>query len=206
MRKLWLIPVLTLVLTAGIHHSVRAAEAMAETILQPFRQVQVIRGEFEQQKKLPVFANPFISTGRFVSVRDHGLIWETITPAPSTLIMTPGRVVQKMNDREQQFQASGTGYDGLGVLLPALLDGDMEALEAYFSVAVNGDTSNWSFELEPKSPELSSMIKTVSVHGTEGQLQKVTMSGPDGDLTRILFESITMSSEAPDAADLAQFN
>ena len=183
----------------------RAEMPVAKEILEPFRQINVFRGDFEQQKKLPMFANAFVSNGRFLSVRDHGLIWETTTPAPSTLVMTPGKVVQQMNGREQVFQASGTGYDGLGILLPALLDGDLETLKSYFSIRVNGSPSDWTFSLEPRSKELSAIIENVSVTGSDNQFQEITMTGPEGDLTRILFQSVIMSNEVPDAADLARF-
>lgn len=211
MKKLGLVCLLTLTtLVSGFSHSASAMTVsktiMAETILKPFQKVQVFSGEFEQHKKLPVFSSALISNGRFISVRDHGLVWETLTPAPSILVMTPGRLVQIMNGRKQAFQASGTDYDGIAILLPALLDGDMKALESYFSVTVEGSPSNWSFELQPDSKELSSIIEQVTVTGGDGQLDEINLSGPDGDHTRILFKSVTMNSEAPDAADLAHFD
>ena len=182
-----------------------AASNLAQDILAPFKSVQVFKGEFEQHKKLPVFANAFISNGRFLSIRDHGLIWETLTPAPSTLVMTPGKVIQKMNGREQSFQASGTGYDGLGILLPALLDGDLNTLESYFHVQLKGDATSWTFEMTPKSKELASLIETVLVHGEGESLTEANLKGADGDHTRIAFKSLITSDEAPDAADLARF-
>ena len=207
MIKRLLNSVAVMVLCLGVFpgNDARAETPAAEVILEPFRQINVFSGDFEQQKKLPMFANAFVSNGRFLSVRDHGLIWETKTPAPSTLVMTPGQVSQQMNGRKQVFQASGTGYDGLGILLPALLDGDIEALESYFSVTINGSASEWAFSLKPKSNELSAIIESVSVAGGDGQLQEITMTGPEGDLTRILFQSVIMSNEVPDAADLARF-
>lgn len=188
-----------------LNNIAQAEPATAEAVLEPFRKVHVFRGDFEQQKKLPVFTSALVSSGRFFSVRDRGLIWETITPVSSTLVMTPGQVVQRMNGREQVFQASGTGFDGLGILLPALLDGDLETLESYFSVTLSGSTSEWTFLLEPESDELSAIIRGVSVAGGDGQLEEITMTGPDGDLTRIRFRSVIMSNEVPNAADLARF-
>ena len=184
----------------------QASEGHVSDILKPFKQVTVFEGEFEQHKTLPVLSKPFVSKGEFRSVRDRGLVWKTSSPTSSTLIMMPGKVTQIVNGREQTFQASGSGYDGLAILLPALLDGDVELLESYFSLISSGDSQQWILELQPTSKELSSMVQQVMVHGGNGHLREISMSGSEGDLTRILFQSVTMSSEVPDAADLADFN
>ncbi|MFK0573815.1 outer membrane lipoprotein carrier protein LolA [Endozoicomonas sp.] len=182
-----------------------AENKAALRILTPFKSVQVFQGEFEQHKKMPFFANAFISTGRFLSIRDRGLIWETQTPAPSTLVMTPGKVIQKTNGREQTFQASGTGYDGLGILLPAFLDGDLELLESYFEVSAQEQPTGWELTLIPRSKELKTLISEVKVLGNSSQLSEISMTGPNGDHTRIAFKSLSLSYEAPDAASLAAF-
>ena len=196
---------LLLLLSLGYGAPLLAGNDAARKILAPFQSVQVFQGEFTQHKKLPVFAHALLSTGRFVSIRDYGLVWETQTPAPSTLVMTPGQATQKTNGREQTFQASGTGYDGLGILLPAFLDGDLELLESYFQVTAREQTTGWQLTLLPRSKELKSLISEVSVQGHDSQLQEINLTGPQGDHTRIEFQSLSLSHEAPDAANLAAF-
>lgn len=199
-----LLPLL-LLLSLGYGAQLRANSEVVRKILRPFQSVQVFQGEFEQRKKMPVFANAFVSTGRFLSIREYGLIWETRAPAPSMLVMTPGKVTQKTNGREQTFRASGTGYDGLGILLPAFLDGDLELLESYFEVTAQEQPTDWQLTLLPRSKELKSLISEVSILGKGDQLREINMAGPQGDHTRIEFQSLSLSHEAPDAASLAAF-
>ena len=196
---------LLLFLSLGYGTPLLASNDAARKILAPFQSVQVFQGEFKQHKKLPVFAHALLSSGRFLSIRDYGLVWETETPAPSTLVMTPGQVTQKTEDREQTFRASGTGYDGLGILLPAFLDGDLELLESYFAVTARAQTTGWQLTLLPRSKELQSLISEVSILGQDSQLQEINLTGPQGDHTRIEFQSLSLSHEAPDAANLAAF-
>ena len=205
MKKIIQLLSFTIIITSGYVSPLLADSEITRNILNAFQSIQVVQGEFEQHRKMPVFANAFVSAGKFLSVRNHGLIWETVTPAPSTLIMTPGKVTQKTRGREQTFQASGTGYDGLGVLLPALLDGDLPLLQSYFSVNTQQQPGGWQLTLIPLSTELQSVVSEVNILGSHGQPDEITMAGPNGDQTRIIFTALSLSQEAPDAASLAAF-
>ncbi len=193
------------VLLLIISNSSQADNLLVKDILAPFKQVMVFKGGFRQEKKLPILMNPFVSNGEFISVRDRGMVWKTLTPASSTLVMVPGKIIQEVNGRQQSFQATGSGYDGLAILLPALLDGDIKTLQRYFSIGIIGNRQQWTIEMTPVSKELASVVHSVSVKGAAGMLKDVSLSGPGGDLTHISFLSVSMSSEAPDAADLAHF-
>ncbi len=197
---------LALLLVLGYGAPLLANQDVTRNILKAFEHIQVLQGKFVQQKKLSGFTNPLVSTGTFLSVRNHGLIWRTQTPVPSTLVMTPGKITQKTQGREQTFQASGTGYDGLGILLPALLDGDLPLLESYFFLRAKQQATGWELSLIPRDKKLAAVIAQVVILGQDNQLDNITTTGPNGDVTRIEFTSLTLSQKAPDAATLAAFN
>ncbi len=176
-----------------------------QDILASFSEMQVISGEFEQQKTIPILSRPFVSSGRFLSVKQQGLIWETQQPASSTLIMTEGRMVQEVAGRSSEYPATGTAYDGLALLLPAVLDGDEALLKSYFTVDARQMNNGWELQLTPLSEKLSGVITAVIIQGQAGSIDGVQLSGAGGDKTRIMFRSINMSREAPDAVDLERF-
>ncbi|WP_139117560.1 outer membrane lipoprotein carrier protein LolA, partial [Endozoicomonas atrinae] len=144
-----------LILLCGISPVASAGSDQSPTsislqdILASMSEMQVVSGEFEQQKSIPILSRPFVSSGRFLSVKKQGLIWETEEPAPSMLIMTEGRMVQKVDGRTSEYQATGTAYDGLALLLPAILDGDEARLRSYFTVDARQVNSSWELELIP---------------------------------------------------------
>ena len=208
MSRLWCRIILTgclCLLTVTGYATTLAGEALTQQILAPFQGIQVVKGSFHQEKKLPVLSQPFLSSGIFLSVKGKGLYWETQSPSPSTLIMTPGKVTQIIQGREHTFQATGSGMDGLALLLPALLDGDTSTLYHYFFLSPTAPSDGWTITLVPKQKELASLLALVSVTGINKQLEAIVMEGPDGDITRITFNDVSMSDEAPDAADLAVF-
>ena len=49
------------------------------------------------------------------------------------------------------------------------------------------------------------MVSEVNILGSHGQPDEITMAGPNGDQTRIIFTALSLSQEAPDAASLAAF-
>ena len=54
----------------------------------------VLTGEFEQIKTLKGFSRPLRSSGRFVAVRDVGILWLTKAPLQSSMRVTADEIVQ----------------------------------------------------------------------------------------------------------------
>ncbi len=188
---------------------VKGSEPVAESVLlqwlAPFQRVQVIRGTFEQSRTLKLFTRPFVSTGDFLSVRDKGLLWHTLTPAPSKMIMTPGQLLQETNGRRQTFKATGTGYDGLAILMPALLDGHLDELKRYFTLQGEGTEKDWQLLLVPHRNDLKTMISEVRVSSQQGKLREIALHSAQGDLTEVRFLTFSMSTHTPEQKDLAAF-
>ena len=184
---------------------VSAQSFSIEQLLAGFEKVQVFRGQFDLSRKWPAFSKPFVSSGQFVSVRDRGLIWETLSPVASALIMTPGQVEQRTGDRTQTYQATGTAYDGMAILLPALLDGNQEQLLQYFAVALNGSEQNWNMNLEPASSELKGLVHTIAISGQGNRVSQIVFNGPSESVTHIAIHSLVISYDQPQAKDIAFF-
>ncbi len=174
-------------------------------VLSAFKTVQVMEGRFEQEKKLPVFNRPLLSSGRFLSVKGHGVLWEVKKPVSSRMVLTPGVLKQYTSDGVQELRATGTAYDGMGVLLPAFLGGDLEKLSEYFIVSSHQDGDAWRVEFKPKSTKLAELITTVKITGTDDRVAKAIMVGAAGDTTHISFQDVQISKEPPGKEQLAWF-
>ncbi|WP_423194279.1 LolA family protein [Cupriavidus sp. H18C2] len=60
----------------------------------------VIRGQFEQTRKLPGFSHPLVSRGDFVLAKSRGVVWATREPFASSLLVTPDRLVMRGGGRQ----------------------------------------------------------------------------------------------------------
>ncbi|PAL02656.1 outer membrane lipoprotein carrier protein LolA, partial [Staphylococcus hominis] len=57
-----------------------APAASVDLVKQRVAKVNVLRGEFSQDKQVSGFKNPLRSQGRFVLAQDRGVIWTTLKP------------------------------------------------------------------------------------------------------------------------------
>ncbi len=48
---------------------------------------EIIHGDFQHEKHLTVLPKPLISTGTFTYHQTKGVIWKTVTPVPSLLLV-----------------------------------------------------------------------------------------------------------------------
>lgn len=151
-------------------------------------QSEVVRGEFEQTKAIKGFKKPLVSRGEFVIVRGRGVQWVTLTPFPSTLVVTRDRLTTVTPGGTQQIDVrQEPGLRAVNDLLMAVLSGDMKALNARFQVegGLQG-TQGWRMILAPRDAALSRFVTRVEMEG-DRHVQFVRLSEASGDENRIRF-------------------
>lgn len=149
---------------------------------------EVIRGDFEQTKAIKGFKKPLVSRGQFVIARGRGIQWVTLTPFPSTLIVTRDRLTTVTEGRTQQLDVrQEPGLRAVNDLLMAVLGGDMKALGARFQTDGGPQgAQGWRLTLVPRDAALSRFIARIEMEG-DRYVQSVRMSEASGDENRIRF-------------------
>lgn len=151
-------------------------------------QSEVVRGDFEQTKAIKGFKKPLVSRGEFVIARGRGIQWVTLTPFPSTLLVTRDRLTTVTPGSTQQIDVrQEPGLRAVNDLLMAVLGGDMKALNAKFQVegALQG-SQGWRMTLVPRDAALSRFVVRIEMEG-DRHVQLVRMSEASGDENRIRF-------------------
>lgn len=151
-------------------------------------QSEVVRGEFEQTKVIKGFKKPLVSRGEFVIARGLGIQWMTLTPFPSTLVVTRDRLTTVTPGGTQQIDVRREpGLRAVNDLLMAVLGGDMKALNTRFQLdgGLQG-TQGWRMTLVPRDAALSRFIARIEMEG-DRHVQFVRMSEASGDENRIRF-------------------
>jgi hypothetical protein len=64
------------------------AEITARLVKTPITQ-----GNFQQEKRLKILRKPLISTGTFTYHQSKGVIWKTVTPIPSLLLVNESHLL-----------------------------------------------------------------------------------------------------------------
>jgi len=143
---------------------------------------EITQGNFQQEKRLKILRKPLISTGSFTYHQTKGVIWKTLTPAPSLLLVNDSRLLTGQG--EQAVPAA------FGKVFKAMLGGDLSQLTEGFSITGSDQKTAWQLQLKPKDELLKKIISSIVLSG-DNELRLLEIQETGGNLTRIKFAQIT---------------
>lgn len=157
---------------------------------------QVLRGRFEQERRLQGFTAPLLSEGRFVLAFGRGLIWRVEKPFQITTIITAGGLIQDTSGTEtMRLTAARMPFmSRLYNMLSGALAGDTRGLAADFNIQDTTDADGWRTDLSPKQADDPGMpFRTIVVRGRT-LVEHVEMLKPGGDSDTLHFLDQTVST------------
>jgi outer membrane lipoprotein-sorting protein len=149
----------------------------------------ISQGDFHQQKHLKVLHKPLISTGTFTYDQSKGVIWKTLTPVASLLLVNESKLLTGQG--EQALPAA------FGQVFKAMLGGDLMTLSDGFSITGSDRKTSWQLELTPKDQMLKLIIATMLLSG-DTELRKLEIHEANGNVTDIVFDNITHPAQLTD--------
>ena len=158
-----------------------AADVLAE-ITARLVKTSITQGEFQQEKRLKILRKPLQSTGSFTYHQSKGVIWKTLTPIPSLLLVNESHVL--MGQGEQAVPPA------FGKVFKAMLGGDLSPLSEGFVITGENKKPTWQLRLTPKDELLKKLISAMVLSG-DNDLRLVEIRETGGNLTRIIFAQIT---------------
>ena len=169
----------------------------------------VLRGAFEQEKRLQGFTHALESRGRFLIARDRGVVWTVVEPFPSELVLTADRILSRQADGSTRVELDVRGQPALAAvnaMLLALVRGDVQALAARFEIRVEAlADSGWRLSLTPGAGVAGQAFREVVLEG-DRHVRKVVMEGADGDRTTLLFMEMSETPAQLSADEAARFD
>lgn len=159
-----------------------AGEAVLTEIAARLAKTPIAQGDFHQQKHLKVLHKPLISTGTFTYDQNKGVIWKTLTPVASLLLVNESKLLTGQG--EQAVPAA------FGKVFKAMLGANISALTEGFSVNATDQKSSWQLELTPKDDMLKKIISIMVLSG-DTELRALEIREAGGNVTRITFDNIT---------------
>ncbi|MDD5580846.1 MAG: outer membrane lipoprotein carrier protein LolA [Methylobacter sp.] len=165
----------------SFNQSLASADLLAE-ITSRLAKTPITHGNFQQEKRLKVLRKPLISTGVFTYHQSQGVIWKTLTPVPSMLVVSDSRLLTAQG--EQAVPAA------FAKVFKAMLGGDLNRLTEDFSITGSDQKPSWQLQLKPKDELLKKIINTILLTG-DNELRLLEIHEAGGNLTRIKFDQIT---------------
>lgn len=199
---------LGVLLIAGRAPAVRAAEDLS-LIKQRVAQVEVLRGGFEQEKRIAGFKNPLRSQGSFLVARGKGVVWTTLKPFPSEVVITGDRILSRQRDGSSRVEVDGREQPALrsvNAMMFALVSGDVAALSSRFETQVQAKAGNgWSLSLKPKSAALAKAFTRIVLNG-DSYVREVDIEEANGDRTHLRFVELSQTPATLSADEARRFD
>jgi len=180
------IAIKTLMLVLLVVNQSSAGEIALTEISARLIKTPITQGDFHQQKHLKVLRKPLISTGSFTYHQSKGVIWKTLTPVPSILLVNESKLLTGQG--EQAVPAA------FGKVFKAMLGGDLAELTNGFSITGTNQKNAWQLELIPKDDMLKKIISTIVLSG-DTEVRSLEIREAGGNITQINFERITHPSD-----------
>jgi hypothetical protein len=164
-----------------------------------------MQGCFEQRKHLADLPAPLLARGRFLFARDHGLLWDTLHPFESRLVVSAAGVWQQDEGDETRVLATAEQPAALlaAQLFIAMFAMDAEALTGDFHVYGRRHDDGWQVGLRPRDDALAGALTAVTISGAQ-RAEHLAWRDVHGDRTEIDLLNVK-SMDALDEADAQRF-
>jgi len=184
-----------------------AADPAVDAITASVARPDVLRGEFTQEKQVGGFKNPLRSQGRFVVARQHGVIWTTLKPFPSEVVVTADRILSRQRDGSSRVELDARQQPALrsvNAVMFALMSGDVQALSGQFNVQATHEAQGWRLRLTPKSAMLAKAFQSLTLQG-DRYVRQVEIVEANDDRTLIRFSALSDAPASLNADEARRF-
>lgn len=124
----------------------------------------VTKGELKQEQYIKMANRSLISKGTFVMASDNGVIFEIIDPFPSSLVVTPEKMVQTLpGDVVSVMDGKDNAmFSNIAKIIHSVFANDVQVLKDNFQVSVTGGPKD-VVTLIPKDPLLSMLFQKITL-------------------------------------------
>jgi hypothetical protein len=143
----------------------------------------IVKGNFVQEKYLNRFSRSLISSGNFIITARQGMVWETLLPFPSTMILGNDFIVQSRPDGQRSvLSAQGNEtFIQMADVISTVFSGQSQGLLKNFEVYFLGSVSNWNLGLLPRDSIVASFAMRITISG-DSAIRFIRIFEQNGDM------------------------
>jgi hypothetical protein len=169
---------------AGIFRLPLGAETLPRfrEICKALGEPPVIKGVFEQTKTLNRLNRSLVSRGNFIIARGFGMLWETLSPFPSTLAVGRDFLIQSIpGGAKTKLDAAGNEtFLRLSEIISAVFSGDSQRLLDNFDNYFTETEGRWILGLVPRERAVRSFAARIVMSG-DSVIRGMTLYEQNGD-------------------------
>ena len=187
MRRLCLV-VSLLVFTLGAQAAYTIDQLMTE-----LSQHKGGRARFVEKRHISLLDKPVLASGEMTYSPPDRLEKRTFLPKPETMVLDKDMVSLERDKRKLSINlASRPEVLAFVDSIRSTLSGNRKSLEQYFTLQVQGDSSQWTLILVPSEPSVAALLQRITVTGSGSQVRHIEYFQTDGDRSELSIEPIEM--------------
>lgn len=145
-----------------------------------------IQGAFVQQRYLKALNTPITSSGKFVLLKEKGLLWNTEKPFTNQMRVLESGISQW--NGSEWISNPKLGQAQQIKLFLGLLSGDSQSLGKQFEFALTGTKQQWQLILTPSSLLMKQIFTDIVIEG-KNSVERIELNEKQGDRTLIIFKN-----------------
>jgi len=162
----------------------------------------VVRGNFEQEKTLSRLNRSLKSSGNFIIAAGLGMVWDTVKPFPSTLVLGKDYLIQsRPNGQKTVLSAQGNEtFLRMAEVISAVFSGNSQGLMDNFMVyySGNGGIANadaaWELGLSPRDTAIGAFAEKIIMKG-DAAIRSILIYERNGDMIKYVLSNHNYPAE-----------
>jgi hypothetical protein len=155
-----------------------------ETLMRDLGQIRSSKARFVERKYLKVLKAPLELRGTLTYVAPGNLEKRTLSPKAETLTVEGDRLTIESAARNEHRTLRLQDYPVLWAFVESIrstLSGDIQALERFYRIELEGGPLQWRLYLVPRDKEMRAVISLIRIGGSRDRVDRIEVHEANGD-------------------------
>jgi len=155
-----------------------------EELMRSLAHVKKSNATFVERKHLSMLKTPLEFSGTLVYTAPGHLKKNTLLPKPESLVLDRDKLVVQSGDGRQKHTLSLQEYPVIWAFVESIrstLAGDMETLNRFYHVTLEGHPKQWQLVLRPIESKMKSLVTEIRISGIAEQINTIEIRESGGD-------------------------
>jgi outer membrane lipoprotein-sorting protein len=151
-------------------------------LMQELRAVKSAHGQFVERKYLAVLSAPLELSGTLAYTAPGRLEKRTLQPKPERLLLEGNTLTLEDQKRRRSYALEqNPPVRAFVESIRSTLAGDLETLNRFYEVSLQGSEADWRLDLKPIEPAMQAMVSEIRIGGRGVWLHTIEILDAGGD-------------------------
>ncbi len=153
-------------------------------LMQDLRQVKTARGRFVERKYLAILNTPLESSGTLLYIAPGRLEKHMLLPRQESLTLDGDTLLIENKETGQRRRVALQEQPVVWAFVESIrstLAGDLQTLNRFYEVSLEGDASQWRLRLKPTEPRMREVASEIRVSGNSNWVGVIEILDAVGD-------------------------